>query len=35
LPRLLDVIKRHKVTHIVHAAGFESAVSAANPALSM
>lgn len=35
LPRLLDVIKRHKVTHIVHAAAFVGAVSAANPALSM
>src|SRR5579871_6362078 len=34
-PRLLDVIKRHKVTHIVHAAGFVGAVSAANPALSI
>jgi nucleoside-diphosphate-sugar epimerase len=31
-PRLLDVIKRHKVTHIVHAAAFVGAVSAANPA---
>ena len=35
LPRLLDVIKRHKVTHIVHAAAFVGAVSAANPALSV
>jgi UDP-glucose 4-epimerase len=34
-PRLLDVIKRHGVTHIVHAAGFVGAVSAANPALSI
>jgi UDP-glucose 4-epimerase len=34
-PRLLDVIKRHKVTHIVHAAGYVGAVSAANPALSI
>jgi UDP-glucose 4-epimerase len=34
-PRLLDVIKRHKVTHIVHAAAFVGAVSAANPALSI
>jgi UDP-glucose 4-epimerase len=33
--RLLDVIKRHKITHIVHAAGFVGAVSAANPALSI
>src|SRR5215469_5174448 len=35
MPRLLDVIKRHKVTHIVHAAAFVGAVSAANPALSI
>jgi UDP-glucose 4-epimerase len=35
LPRLLDVIKRHEVTHIVHAAAFVGAVSAANPALSV
>jgi UDP-glucose 4-epimerase len=35
LPRILEVIKRHGVTHIVHAAGFVSAVSAANPALSV
>jgi UDP-glucose 4-epimerase len=34
-PRLLDVIKRHRVTHIVHAAGFVGAVSATNPALSI
>ena len=34
-PRLLDVIKRYKVTHIVHAAAFVGAVSAANPALSI
>ena len=34
-PRLLDVIKRYHVTHIVHAAGFVGAVSAANPALSI
>src|SRR6266849_1490705 len=33
MPRLLDVIKRHRVTHIVHAAAFVGAVSAANPAL--
>src|SRR4029077_12905972 len=33
--RLLDVIKRHRVTHIVHAAAFVGAVSAANPALSV
>ena len=35
LPRLLDVIKRHKVTHVVHAAAFVGAVSAQNPALSI
>jgi UDP-glucose 4-epimerase len=35
LPRLLDVIKRHKVTHIVHVAAFVSALSAANPPLSI
>jgi UDP-glucose 4-epimerase len=35
LPRLLEVIKRHKVTHIVHAAAFVGAVSQANPALSV
>ena len=35
LPRLLHVIKRHQVTHIVHAAAFVGAVSAANPALSI
>lgn len=35
LPRLLDIIKRHKVTHIVHAAAFVGAVSAQNPALSI
>jgi UDP-glucose 4-epimerase len=34
-PRFLDVIKRHRVTHIVHAAGFVGAVSATNPALSI
>jgi UDP-glucose 4-epimerase len=34
-PRLLDVIKRHKVTHLVHTAAFVGAVSAANPALSI
>jgi UDP-glucose 4-epimerase len=34
-PRLLEVIKRHQVTHIVHAAAFVGAVSAANPALSI
>ena len=35
LPRLLDVIKRHGITHIVHAAAFVGAVSQANPALSI
>ena len=35
MPRLLDVIRRHQVTHIVHAAAFVGAVSAANPALSI
>jgi UDP-glucose 4-epimerase len=35
MPRLLDVIKRHKITHIVHAAAFVGAVSAANPAQSI
>jgi UDP-glucose 4-epimerase len=35
MPRLLDVIKRHRVTHIVHAAAFVGAVSAANPPLSI
>jgi UDP-glucose 4-epimerase len=35
LPRLLAVIKQYKVTHIVHAAAFVGAVSAANPALSI
>lgn len=33
--RLLEVIKRHKVTHIVHTAAFVGAVSQANPALSV
>lgn len=33
--RLLDVIKRHKITHIAHTAAFVGAVSAANPALSV
>lgn len=35
LPRLLGAIKTHKITHIVHAAGFVGAVSAANPAQSI
>lgn len=34
-PRLLEIIKKHKVTHIVHAAAFVGAVSASNPALSI
>ena len=35
MPRILQIIKKHKVTHIVHAAAFVGAVSAANPALSI
>ena len=35
LPRLLDVIKRNEITHIVHAAAFVGAVSQANPPLSI
>jgi|SRR5665213_1649636 len=35
MPRLLEVIKRQRVSHIVHAAAFVGAVSAANPALSI
>jgi UDP-glucose 4-epimerase len=35
LPRLLDVIKRNQVTHIVHAAAFVGAVSQQNPPLSI
>jgi UDP-glucose 4-epimerase len=35
LPRLLDVINRHHITHIVHAAAFVGAVSQTNPALSI
>ena len=35
LPRLMDVVKRQKITHIVHAAAFVGAVSQANPALSV
>lgn len=35
LPRLLQVIKMHKVTHIVHTAAFVGAVSQENPALSI
>ena len=35
LPRLLDVIKINRITHIVHAAAFVGAVSQANPPLSI
>jgi UDP-glucose 4-epimerase len=35
MPRLLHTVKTHKITHIVHTAAFVSAVSAANPALSV
>lgn len=35
MPRLLGVIKQHGVTHIVHAAAFVGAMSAANPALGI
>jgi len=35
MPRLLQVMKKHRVTHIVHIAAFVGAVSAANPALSI
>ncbi len=35
LPRLLGIIKRHGVTHIVHAAAVVGAQSALNPALSI
>jgi UDP-glucose 4-epimerase len=35
MPRLLQAIKAHRVTHIVHTAAFVGAVSAANPALSV
>jgi UDP-glucose 4-epimerase len=35
LPRLMDVIKRNQITHIVHAAAFVGAVSQLNPALSI
>lgn len=34
-PRLLQVIKAYKVTHIAHTAAFVGAVSQANPALSI
>jgi UDP-glucose 4-epimerase len=35
MPRILQALKEHSVTHVVHAAGFVGAVSAANPALSV
>lgn len=35
MPRLLNVIKDHKITHIVHTAAFVGAVSQSNPALSI
>jgi UDP-glucose 4-epimerase len=35
MPRLLQVIKTRRVTHIVHTAAFVGAVSQANPALSV
>jgi UDP-glucose 4-epimerase len=35
MPRLLQAIRKHHVTHVVHAAAFVGAVSAANPALSI
>ena len=35
LPRLLDVIKTNRITHIVHAAAFVGAASQANPPLSI
>jgi UDP-glucose 4-epimerase len=35
MPRILQAIKKHRVTHIVHTAAFVGAVSAANPALSI
>lgn len=35
LPRLMDVIKRNQITHIVHAAAFVGAVSQLNPPLSI
>ena len=35
MPRLLQTIKRHRVTHIVHTAAFVGAVSQANPAMSI
>ncbi len=35
MPRILQAIKKYKVTHVVHAAAFVGAVSAGNPALSI
>ena len=35
MPRLLGVIKKYGVTHVVHAAAFVGAMSAENPALSI
>jgi UDP-glucose 4-epimerase len=35
MPRILQAIKKHKVTHVVHSAAFVGAVSAANPALGI
>jgi nucleoside-diphosphate-sugar epimerase len=35
MPRILQAIKKHRVTHVVHAAAFVGAVSAGNPALSI
>jgi UDP-glucose 4-epimerase len=35
LPRLLQVMKQHRVSHVVHTAAFVGAVSAANPAQSV
>ena len=35
MPRILQAIKNHNVTHVVHAAAFVGAVSAGNPALSI
>jgi len=34
-PRLVEVLRKHRVTHIVHAAAFIGAVSQANPAKSV
>jgi UDP-glucose 4-epimerase len=35
MPRVLQALKKHQVTHVVHAAGFVGAVSPANPVLSI